>query len=45
MREEGLLENRIGESVSAYQSGLPDPVRVTGITVAARRAPAALHNA
>ena len=29
---EGLLENRIGESVSPYQSGLPDPLRVTGIT-------------
>jgi hypothetical protein len=38
MEEEGLLENRIGESVSPYQSGLVDPVRVTGITewVAAR---------
>ena len=32
MRGEGLLENRIGESVSPYQSGLPDPLRVTGIT-------------
>jgi len=32
MRAEGLLENRIGESVSTYQNGLSDPVRVTGIT-------------
>jgi len=51
MREEGLLENRIGESVSPYQTGLADPVSVTGITdravarAVARSALAALRRA
>ena len=51
MSGEGLLENQIGESVSTYQSGLADPLRVTGITdgaaarVVVRSALAALRSA